>query len=294
MIRSMTGFGSLARDEAGVRASATVRSVNHRFLEIQCQMPRRLASLEAEVKERVQGRLSRGRVDVALAVSSGVAVGGAVVVNRALVESLVRALRSVQSEQGLAGDVRIGDLARFPGTLEVLEGDSGPDDVVREFLLALVDDVLAGVVVMRTEEGRRLASDLMGRVEQVEQATLRIEAISRDTRATRVETLRQRAAETCTNLGLDDARLYQEIVRAVERHDVTEELERLRSHVAMVRSLVSGPEVGVGKRLDFLAQELMREANTIGSKASDAALVQAVVELKSEIERFREQVQNVE
>ncbi len=171
---------------------------------------------------------------------------------------------------------------------------SGPDDDVRAFLLSLVDETLIGVETMRTEEGMRLASDLLGRVEKVERATASIEAVSRDTRGARVEVLRARAAEIHASLTLDDARLYQEIVRAVERHDVTEEVERLRSHVAMVRSLVGGQEGGVGKRLDFLAQELMREANTIGSKASDAALIQTVVELKAEIERFREQVQNVE
>ena len=128
----------------------------------------------------------------------------------------------------------------------------------------------------------------------MERATLAIEGISNQTRSTRTESLVARTTELRATLGLDEARLYQEIVRAVERHDVSEETERLRSHVAMARALVGGPETAVGKRLDFISQELMREANTIGSKASDAALVQRVVELKADVERFREQVQNAE
>ncbi len=123
MIRSMTGFGSLTREEGGCRASVTIRSVNHRFLEVHCQMPRRLTPLEAAIKERVQCRLSRGRVDVALTVLAGGTAGAAVVVNRALVVSLVGALRSIQAEHALGGDLRVGDVARFPGALDILESD---------------------------------------------------------------------------------------------------------------------------------------------------------------------------
>jgi uncharacterized protein (TIGR00255 family) len=279
MIRSMTGFGSAATEEGGLRISATVRSVNHRFLEVHCQLPRRLSALENEIKDLVHRRFARGRLEVNLGVPTAAVAGSSVTVNRPLILSLVGVLRGVQEELGIGGELRVGDVTRFPGVLEVVETDVQPGDDLKSRLLAVLDSALEG---------------LLGRVEQVERATVAIEAISAGTRAARIQSLTERTAELRASLGLDEVRLYQEIVRAVERHDVSEETERLRSHVSMVRSLVLGPEAAVGKRLDFLAQELMREANTIGSKAADAALVQTVVDLKADVERFREQVQNAE
>jgi uncharacterized protein (TIGR00255 family) len=289
----MTGYGTAALESEAVRATATAKSVNHRFLDLSVHLSRRLQSLEAEIKELVQKRVRRGRVEVVVQAAFASGEGEAVVASRPLVSSLVRALRDLQNEFGLDGGVSVSDLARFPGAIERIEGDTTLAEETRQRLLGLVATSLDGLLAMRQAEGGRLSEDLRKGVAAVEAGTDRIAALSESSREGQKKALREQVREAVGELGLDDARLYQEVVRAVERHDVSEELQRLRSHLAMARELfrADGP---AGKRLDFLGQEMMREANTIGSKAADAALVQEVVNLKAEIERLREQVQNVE
>jgi uncharacterized protein (TIGR00255 family) len=294
VIRSMTGYGSANLETGALRASVTVRSVNHRFLDVAVHLPRRLSPLEAEAKEQVAAAVARGRVEVS--VQAGIPEAGeeTMTANRPLVTSLVRTLRDLQNEFGLEGGVTVGDLARFPGVLERLEVATEVPEEVRRAVRDLLGKALAGLDVMRRAEGERLRAELERLVEGLEGAAAQVEARSLESRGSRQEALLERARALRAELGLEDARLYQEVVRAVERHDVAEEVQRLRSHAASVRELLSTDGAPAGKRLDFLAQELMREANTIGSKIADAAAIREVVELKSGIERLREQVQNVE
>ncbi len=184
-------------------------------------------------------------------------------------------------------------MARFPGALEAVDEAPALDDGRRQRILDLVREALAGLVAMRRAEGGRLEPDLERALEAILEAAARIEALSLASREGRQRQMRERLRDLALDLGLDEPRLYQEVVRAVERHDVSEEVQRLRSHVAMARELLQGPQPS-GKRLDFLAQELAREANTVGSKAMGAELLREVVGLKAEVEKLREQVQNVE
>ena len=294
MIRSMTGYGSAAADSAALRATVTVRSLNHRFLELIVHLSRRLLPLEREIKDLVQSRLSRGRVEVSVQATFPAAESGDLVVaSRPLVASFVRALRDMQNEFGLDGNVAVSDLVRFPGALERVEMPvSGESEPHRE-VVRLVQEALEGLSEMRRAEGGRVEAELERSLGAIEEAAGRLEGQSEASREARRQALGERVRGLSGELGLDDARLYQEVVRAVERHDVSEELQRLRSHVAMARELLRSEEP-VGKRLDFLAQELAREANTVGSKVADGAAVREVVNLKAEVERLREQVQNVE
>jgi uncharacterized protein (TIGR00255 family) len=293
MIRSMTGYGSAFVESEAVRASVTVRSLNHRFLDMSVHLSRRLQPLEREIKDLVQKAVGRGRIEVVVQAAFSPGEAESVVASPALVASLVRTLRDMQNEFGLDGGVAVSDLVRFPGALERVEVEKKLPDEPRDRILELVDTALRDLLAMRRAEGERLRDDLERGMARVEASADRIEALSGSAREAQRASLLARARETASELGLDDTRLYQEVVRAVERHDVTEELQRLRSHLEMARGLF---EAGApaGKRLDFLGQEMMREANTIGSKAADAPLVQEVVNLKAEIERLREQVQNVE
>jgi uncharacterized protein (TIGR00255 family) len=293
MIRSMTGYGAASSESAAMRASVAIRSLNHRYLEIASSLSRRVASLEPEVKALVQSRVRRGKVEVMIRAAFVDGGGDVVAASPQVVAGLVRALREIRSEHGLAGEVAVADVARFPGALELVEAPGGPGEAARSGLLGLVARALDGLEAMRVAEGVRLAHELDERLSAIEAATCRIEALSDGSRAARREALIEKGRSLCGELGLDDARLYQEIVRLVDRNDVTEELVRLRSHLAQGRALLGADEPS-GKRLDFLAQELMREANTIGSKAASAPLVQEVVALKTDVERLREQVQNVE
>ena len=294
MIRSMTGYGSAAAESPALRASASIRSLNHRFLEVSIHLPRRLQPLERDLKDLVQSRLGRGRVEVAVQAAFPAAENGdAVVPSRPLVASFVRALRDLQNEFGLDGNVTVSDIVRFPGALERLEGPAGVDAGPRQQIFDLVARALDGLGEMRRAEGGRLEADLLRALAAIEEGAGRLEAAAEASREARTQALAERVKGLSSELGLEEPRLYQEVVRAVERHDVSEEVQRLRSHVAMARDLIAGEEPA-GKRLDFLAQELAREANTLGSKTADGAAVREVVNLKAEIEKLREQVQNVE
>ena len=294
MIRSMTGFGTAALEEESLRASVSVRALNHRFLDLTLHLPTRLQALEADARERVKAAVGRGRIEVSLQAALPHAGTDAVVASRPLVASLVRTLRDMQNEFGLDGGVSVADLVRFPGALERVEGPAPLDDGIRQALAGLLDRALEALERARRAEGERLRSELERALVAIEAASARLEARWAATREPRTLALLERTRALVAELGLEDARLYQEAVRAVERHDVSEELQRLRSHVAAARDLIGGDGSPAGKQLDFLAQELMREANTVGSKAQDAEAIREVVGLKAEIERFREQVQNVE
>jgi uncharacterized protein (TIGR00255 family) len=288
----MTGYGAASVQTELLRASVTIRSLNHRFLELAVHLPRRLAVLEPELKALVQSRLKRGRVELSLQASLVGGEGDLVVVSRPLVGALVRALRELRSEHGLAGEVTLSDVVRFPGTLEVVEaGESG--EALRAPVVALVEQALGVLEAMRRAEGANLARDLGDGLDALDAAVERLAALAEAGKAERREVLQQRVKELAVELGLDDARMYQEVVRQAERSDVTEELQRLRSHLQQFRDLMRAQEPA-GKRLDFLAQELTREANTLGSKSQASRITQEVVVLKSLIERLREQVQNVE
>jgi uncharacterized protein (TIGR00255 family) len=295
MIRSMTGYGSASLEEAEgpVRAGVAIRSLNHRYLEIAVSLPRRMASIEPGVKALVQSRLRRGKVDVSVRATFARDDAAEVLVCQPLVSGLVKALRQIRDDHGLAGDVTVADVARFPATLEVVEAPERADADSRDAVLRLAAGALDELDAMRRAEGERLASDLCERLAAISAAADSLEVQSAESRSARRDALLEKARSVIREVGLDDARVYQEVVRLVDRSDVAEELQRLRSHVAQCRSLM-GDEAPAGRRLDFLAQELMREANTVGSKAASAPMAQAVVSLKAEIERFREQVQNVE
>jgi len=293
MIRSMTGYGSASTEGDTGRISVAARALNHRFLDLSLHLPRRLQGLEPEVRRLVQSRVQRGRLELTLQASLREEEGTAVVVSTPVVAGVVGALRQIQSQYDLAGKVRLSDVVRFPGALEVVETDGQLDDERRRQLFGLVESALESLDRMRRAEGENLERDLLQALAAIEAAAARLEAASRAERETRRVALLERTRALRDELGLEEARLYQEVVRLVDRQDVAEELQRLRSHVGQARDVLrdGGP---CGKRLDFLAQEMAREANTVGSKSASTAMAREVVDLKGDVERLREQVQNVE
>jgi len=294
LIRSMTGYGSAGLETESVKAAVTARSLNHRYLDVTVHVPRRLQLLESGIKEVVGRTVRRGRIELSLQATLSELEADTVVPSKSLVASLVRALRDMQNEFGLEGGVAVSDLVRFPGALERAEAPAQVNGEAGEALIGLVVEALQGLDAMRLAEGERLSKELERLLETIEGAANDIEQRAEGTREARQGALMEKVRSLVEELGLDEGRLFQEVVRSVERHDVAEEIQRLRSHVTMARELLGSDDGPAGKRLDFLAQELMREANTIGSKVADAAQVQAVVGLKAEIERLREQVQNIE
>jgi uncharacterized protein (TIGR00255 family) len=292
----MTGFGRASFQVDELAFDVEVRSVNHRYLDARVKLPRLLAGFEADVRARLQARLERGKID--LSVSSAGPSGPAprLEIDLEAARQYVRAARDLREGEGVAGELGVAALLALPGVARFVEPELSAESL-REGLLGAVDAALDAADAMRLREGEALDRDLRQRLARVLELVGSVESRSASVQQAVRERLRRRAEQLRQEVGiLDEARLHQEIVIAADRLDVAEEVVRLRSHVDQFRRIVAeaGPGKPVGRRLDFLLQEFGREANTIGSKASDAPVAHTIVELKTEIERLREQVQNLE
>jgi uncharacterized protein (TIGR00255 family) len=291
MIRSMTGFGAGKGGEGGEAVEAEVRSVNHKFCEVKVRLPRELAALETEITRWVKDRLARGGIDVSIRRSSSRAALSPRV-DAELAAEYARAFEDVRARLGLAGGVALSDVLAAAGVV-TLEERSVDLDAARGSVAAAIAAALASLLSMREREGVALARDLEGRLAVVESIAAQLaEAAPRTLESYRIR-LEERVAELSRGLAPDPVRLATEVALFADRTDVTEELTRLASHVAQMRTLLGSGEPA-GRKMDFLVQEMHREANTVGSKSQSADAAAAVVNLKAEIERMREQVQNVE
>lgn len=294
MIRSMTGFASVSRDTDGVSVSVTIKSVNHRFLDIQIKAPSSLAGLEGRIKTLLQQRLTRGRIEVSLSCDDTTEPVRVVTLNEALVVQ-VNAVVDAAREKGLvSGTLTASDLLRIPHALEIrLAPPEDVPNVAAPVVEAAVRDAIDALVTMRETEGTFLAADLDRRVQTLNVFVDTVEAGAAAGQAAMEARLRERLAAMPSDLQLDPVSVTQEVVRFVARSDVHEEISRMRGHVEHWRGLADGPEP-CGRKLDFLVQEMNREINTIGSKAEGLAVTELVVSAKAELERVKEQVQNVE
>jgi uncharacterized protein (TIGR00255 family) len=293
LIRSMTGYGRGEAGEAGSRFVLEIRSLNNRYLDIQVKAPRGLAFLEPRVKKTVQDRFPRGRFDVFITRTEEHDKDGVLVVNEALAGQYIGILRDLKKRLGLAGEPDLSMVAGFPDVItltEVKEDAEAQWQTLSEALSHALDQLDR----MRSEEGAALVRDIRARLETIDRA---IQAIRSQTPAT-VENARKRMTDTLRRLlneQPDPVRLAQEIAMLAERTDVSEELTRLGSHLGQFLSLLNdAAHEAIGRKLDFLLQEIGREVNTIASKAMDARISLDVVNVKSELEKIREQIQNIE
>jgi len=295
VIHSMTGFGRSRCEVDGLGLEIEARSVNHRHLDLRIRLPRVLADEEARLKKRIQGALSRGKVDITVSLVMA-SSESALEIDETIAAQYVEAARNLRKQHGLTEELGVSSLLSLPGVTRIVETEVDPQTLV-EPLDRSMDEAIDALIAMRVAEGATLATEFEGRLAHVVELADRFEARSGEVVEVAKQRLGKRALQIKREVGLvDEARLHQEIVIAADRLDITEELVRLRSHVDQFRETLAsaGTDSPVGRRLDFLLQELGREANTVGSKASDAPLAQDVVELKTELERIREQVQNVE
>jgi uncharacterized protein (TIGR00255 family) len=291
MIRSMTGFGAGRGTCEGEEVDVEVRSVNHKYCEVKVRIPRELSALEHEVVRSVKERLARGGVDVAVRrTNAGSSLAPRVDV--ALAESYARAFAEIQARLGLPGSVTLADVLTAEGVVRLDERAVDPERV-GEAVRRAVGAALGHLVVMRAREGEALARDLALRLDEVERLVASVATMAPEAVEQYRARLAERVAELSRGLPVDPARLAQEVAIFADRTDVAEEVTRLRSHLAQVRALLGVSEPS-GRKLDFLVQEMHREANTIGSKSQHGDIAGVVVSLKAEIERMREQVQNVE
>ena len=292
MIKSMTGYGR-AREMLNKRdITVEVRSVNNRYLDCTVKMPRMYSFAEDAVKQHVQKAISRGKVDVFITVDASAADVAKVTVNRELAAQYASALNELAEVCGTESHVTPEQLSRFPDVLTVTKADEDLETVSAD-LCAVLDEALAAYNTMRAVEGAKLAEDIAGRLSNIENYTSQVEERSPQTVAEYRAKLTARMQEVLQSTTIDEQRILTEAAIYADKVAVDEETVRLRSHVAQLRTMIASDEP-MGRKMDFLIQEVNRESNTIGSKCNDVAIAQVVVGLKAEVEKMREQVQNVE
>jgi uncharacterized protein (TIGR00255 family) len=293
MIRSMTGYGRSEVQTPGGRFTVEMRSVNHRFSEVLVRLPRDLAPLEDRVRAVVQGRVLRGRVEVTIMREDRASRGKTVRPDLDLASAYAQAMRELAAALGLPEGPSLAQVVSFPDVVRVEETKEDLD-VLWPVLAPAVDAAAGELVEMRESEGRRLAEDLALRLIRLDELAVGVADRSRASVGDYVSRLRERIAGLLGEVPVDEGRLAAEVAIFAERSDVSEEVTRLRSHVAQFRADLQGADGAIGRRLEFVLQEMGREVNTTGAKANDLDITRAVIAMKGELESMREQIQNVE
>jgi uncharacterized protein (TIGR00255 family) len=296
VIRSMTGFASISREDDGQKVSVTAKSVNHRFLDLQIKAPGSLGAVEGRLRAAVQQRLTRGRVEIAIGLELATRPTFSVSLNEEVVRQVVAVVDQARAEGLVNGGLTVSDLLRLPQAIEIRSETSGPTAVPESAVAmveAAVSEAIDALTIMRVTEGGFLETDLAARLQTLVDLVDAIEREARLAQQSLEARLRARLADLPADLAADPVTATQEIVRFIARSDIDEEMTRLRGHFAHWLALVESAEP-CGRKLDFLVQEMNREINTVGSKAEGTRVPELVVTAKAELERVKEQVQNVE
>jgi uncharacterized protein (TIGR00255 family) len=292
MIKSMTGFGRGTFERESVKVTAELRTVNNRHLDVHVRLPQEFAGLELPVKKQVQSALKRGRVDTTITIERPGATGFSI--NREAISGYLDAVSVLKEEFGLGGDLSLDAVMRLPGVLQPSSESPVSDAAVAEAVTDALTAALADLVAMRAVEGRELEGEMSGRLDTIEALLPGIEERAAALPSAYRERLEKRISELTRGKPFDETRLAQEAAYLAERSDIAEEIARLKSHLVQFRQAMLGEAGEVGKRLDFLLQEMNREANTVLSKSGDVDVSEAAITIKTEVEKLREQVQNVE
>lgn len=294
MIKSMTGFGRCETVINGREITVEIRSVNHRYFDFSCRTPRGYGFLDEKLKSYVNSKVSRGKIDVFVSMSASDELPAEITVNHQLVAGYIKAMQEISESYNIKNDVSVVSLSRFPDIYTVHKGAEDEEQITAEVLSA-VDTALDSFVVMRETEGERLKDDILGRANVILSIVEEIEQRSPQTVKEYEQRLLERIRQTLddNDVSVDEQRVLTEVAIFADKVAVAEETVRLRSHFEQLKEFLEYDEP-VGRKIDFIIQEMNREANTIGSKVQDAILAHKVVDIKSEIEKIREQVQNIE
>ena len=293
MIRSMTAFAKSSYESKDFTVDVFVRTYNHRFLDINLKLPLELLHIEGDLRSIISRYLSRGRVEMTLKSSFFKEGIYQVHVNRPLVSRMIQETQALREEHGLHAETDLTSLLRLPGLVEVQTDVQAISPETLGEIKEIVDTCVRSLVTMRSQEGQILAKDILDRTASLQKMLESIKDHSKDYARSIHQRLEKNLKEILAGNSIDPARLMQEVAYYAERADVTEELVRLGSHISQTRKLIEGNEPA-GRKLDFLLQEILREINTIGSKCDLLPVAQMVIEMKTEVEKIREQSQNVE
>lgn len=292
MIRSMTGFGRAREILNGREITVEIRAVNHRYYEFSSRIPRGLAFAEERLKVLFRDKISRGKVEISVTVQNITAASEVITANKEVIGGYVNALREIKDEFSLTDDLSLSAVMRLPDAFTVVKADVN-EEQLWEDLRAVAESALESFLKMRETEGERLKADILSHLEAIENNVTFIENRSPIIAESYRKRLYERMCEVLGDKGIDENRILLEAGIFSEKIAVDEETVRLRSHIAQFREMLESSEP-IGRKLDFLVQEMNRETNTIGSKVQDIEVTKIVVDQKSEIEKIREQIQNIE
>ena len=293
MIRSMTSFGRSSSEEGQRRVfTVEMKSVNSRYLDVNIRMPKTLISLEEEIRKMISNSLNRGKVDVFINLKNYNDGSGIPKVDINLAQGYLECLKEIEAKLGVKNDISVMQIARFPEVITVVEEEDKIDEVWQE-LKPLINDSLDMMIRMREVEGDKLKEDILSKISIIEELVSKVEEFADTIPKNFKIKLEERVKELLGNVDIDESRIAMEVCMLADKATVDEEIIRLRSHINQVRETLNLKEP-VGRKLDFIVQEMNRETNTIGSKSSDIQMTNMVIDIKNILEKIREQVQNIE
>ena len=292
MIKSMTGFGRSTYENEGREYIIEIKSVNNRFTDINIKMPRNLNYLEEKIRKQILSNISRGKVEVSIQLNNNSDLGKKINLNTDIAKKYVEELKKLSEETNIIDNINIMDVARFPDVLNI-RIDEEAEEVIEKELFTALDSAIDSFLDMRQKEGSKIKVDLENRIEVIKQKIEQISSISAGLVDEYVVKLETRIKELLKTDVVDQTRLAQEVVIYSDKCSVEEEITRLKSHISQFLNLLN-ENIAIGKKLDFLIKEMNRETNTIGSKANNLEITNFVVDIKTELENIREQIQNIE
>ena len=291
MIKSMTGYGKSNMSKNLREYQVEIKSVNHRYLDVSIKMPRSLSYLEEEIKKAVSAKVTRGKVDVFITFNNNSLEGRDIKINTEIARMYIQELRNLAETEGIVADIPVTEISKLPDVLTIQNNQD--DETIKNELLEVTNKAIENLVEMRKVEGEKIAQDLRIRIQDIEEKVKKISSLSTGLIEEYVVKLNTRIKELLQDQEIDEARLAQEVVIYADKCSIEEEVTRLNSHIYQFRELLNGNEA-VGKKIDFMIQEMNRETNTIGSKANNLEITNEVINMKTQLENIREQVQNIE
>ena len=291
MIKSMTGYGKSNISKNLREYQVEIKSVNHRYLDVSVKMPRSLSYLEEEIKKAISSKVTRGKVDVFITFNNNSLEDRDIKINTEIARMYIKELRNLAETEGIVADIPVTEISKLPDVLTIKNNQD--DETIKNELIEVTNKAIENLVGMRKVEGEKIAQDLLVRIQDIEEKVKKISALSTGLIDEYVVKLETRIKELLQEQEIDEARLAQEVVIYADKCSIEEEVTRLNSHIYQFRELLQTNEA-VGKKIDFMIQEMNRETNTIGSKANNLEITNEVINMKTQIENIREQVQNIE
>lgn len=291
MIKSMTGYGKANLSKEEREYQVEIKSVNHRYLDISVKMPRVLSYLEEAVKKEISSQVKRGKIDVFITFENNSTEGKEIKINTEIAKIYIDELKRLAKQEDILANIEVTEISKFPDVLSIQNKQE--DETIKSELLETVSQATESLVQMRATEGSKIAEDLSVRIKAIQEKVEEISSLSTGLIEEYVVKLESRIKEIARNQEMDESRLAQEMVIYADKCSVEEEITRLKSHILQFEKLLHTEE-SIGKKLDFIIQEMNRETNTIGSKANHLEITNDVIDVKTELENIREQIQNIE